>query len=310
MVQPKHRTKLLVPFLLLFVISVVYKSPVGPDTNIKSHRQTLSSQAVKEQDRDLRQDEEESLFDTIQVFHAKRDPTELSDRKWSAQVKQDEIVAALTNSQRNGYFVDLASNHAITLSNTYGLERNLEWNGICIEGNSKLWGELVRRQCQLVAAVVGQSVNEKISFMVRPQKDGLSGIVNDKFDNKDANKQGKEVTIVEEHYAVPLQYILKHNHAPKVIDYLSLDVEGAEFYVMEKFPFDEYLFRIITIERPQPELRSLLRDNNYILHAVIAGRHHGETLWFHKDHVSSLNVEEFANKFNLPNQEAEMAKWV
>ena len=32
------------------------------------------------------------------------------------------------------------------------------------------------------------------------------------------------------------------------IDYLSLDVEGAEFEVLKNFPFDEYKFLSITIE--------------------------------------------------------------
>jgi len=244
----------------------------------------------------------EPLFETIQVFRAKRDPKELSRLPWTAQVKQDEMVATLTNHQRGGYFVDLAANHAEMLSNTYGLERNLGWKGLCIEAAPEMWGELVRRQCQLVAAVVGQTRGEKVNFLVRPQKDGLSGIVHDNFDNQRASGDKNEKTYVRDYYTIPLVDILRHNRSPKVIDYLSLDIEGAEFYVMEKFPFDDYQFRIITIERPPKQLRSLLQANNYKFHAVIGGRNHGETLWFHKDHISGLNLENFAMEFALPEQ--------
>ncbi|CAJ1951956.1 unnamed protein product [Cylindrotheca closterium] len=301
----------LIPLILVSIIALVYKRPVLDGPAI-SRMQELSTRAsIQEEYRDggPQEDEQPSLFETIQIFHAKRDPAELSSKNWTAQVQQDRMVAVLTNMQRRAYFVDLAANHAVTISNTYGLERNLEWNGLCIEGNSQMWKELVRRQCQLVAAVVGQEIDEKISFLVRPNKDGLSGIVNENFDNKQDKGTENEVTFVEDHYAVPLVEILRHNHAPKVIDYLSLDVEGAEFYVMEKFPFEKYQFRIITIERPQPELRSLLRANNYTLHAVVAGGNHGETLWFHNDHVSGLNVEAFTKEFSLPNQEVALKKW-
>ena len=39
-----------------------------------------------------------------------------------------------------------------------------------------------------------------------------------------------------------LQEILKKAKAPKIIDYLSLDVEGAELEVLKNFPFKKYKF--------------------------------------------------------------------
>lgn len=48
---------------------------------------------------------------------------------WFAQARQDEIIAALYRNQTNLYFVDLAANNAVYLSNTLGLERNLQWRG-------------------------------------------------------------------------------------------------------------------------------------------------------------------------------------
>jgi hypothetical protein len=39
-------------------------------------------------------------------------------RKWFAQLKQDLIVATLYQHKRNGYFVDLAANDAVRISNT------------------------------------------------------------------------------------------------------------------------------------------------------------------------------------------------
>ena len=41
---------------------------------------------------------------------------------------------------------------------------------------------------------------------------------------------------------------LKENNVPKVIDYISLDVDDANTEVIKNFPFDEYEFKIMTFE--------------------------------------------------------------
>lgn len=41
---------------------------------------------------------------------------------------------------------------------------------------------------------------------------------------------------------------LKENGAPKVIDYISMDVDDANIEVIKNFPFDEYEVKIITFE--------------------------------------------------------------
>jgi len=41
---------------------------------------------------------------------------------------------------------------------------------------------------------------------------------------------------------------LKSNNCPKVIDYISLDVDSANIDVIRDFPFDEFEFKIMTFE--------------------------------------------------------------
>merc|ERR1719433_2070174 len=50
-----------------------------------------------------------------------------------SQVGQDMLVQSLLRCKRNGFFVDLAANDAVKLSNTLMLERDFQWNGICVE---------------------------------------------------------------------------------------------------------------------------------------------------------------------------------
>ena len=61
-----------------------------------------------------------------------------------------------------------------------------------------------------------------------------------------------------------LEYILDKFNAPKIIDYLSLDVEGSELRILKNFPFNKYTFLALTIERPPIELEEILFKNGYV----------------------------------------------
>ena len=50
---------------------------------------------------------------------------------------------------------------------------------------------------------------------------------------------------------------------PLVIDYLSLDVEGAEDLVMSTFPWSEHRVSIFSIENPSRALQNMLRQQQY-----------------------------------------------
>lgn len=56
-----------------------------------------------------------------------------------------------------------------------------------------------------------------------------------------------------------------------MIDYLSLDVEGAESRVLGGFPFGHITFRCMTVERPDAELAGVLADAGYRIVRVVPG---------------------------------------
>lgn len=65
----------------------------------------------------------------IHVFYGDQSTLKRSSSGWYSQVKQDEVVSALFRNKKNGFFVDLASNDAVTLSNTFALEERHNWDG-------------------------------------------------------------------------------------------------------------------------------------------------------------------------------------
>jgi hypothetical protein len=212
------------------------------------------------------------------------------DPKWFSQVHQDEIVANLLGG-KEGYFIDLAANDAKEFSNTLALERSFDWNGLCVEPNSNYWYGLSHRKCTVVGALVGGDDVSRIDVKFRGVYGGIVG----KMDNTMANRKAEPDSPVEQRYTTPLKDVLRQFHVPNTIDYMSLDVEGAELYIMEQFPFDTYTIKLLTIERPTGPLKQLLLQKGYVYLKDLAWW--GETLWAHQsmglspDHKDIVSIK-------------------
>eukprot|EP00947_MAST-08B_sp_MAST-8B-sp1_P000636 g636.t1 len=187
-----------------------------------------------------------------------------------SQRGQDWIVAALLGCKRDGYFIDLAANDAIKLSNTLALEHHFGWSGLCIEANPRYLPGLTHRKCDIVRAAVGAPTGTKASFVFRGI---LGGLVGDGMDNKAKTKKGAKsqgrtslnAESEEEMSLVSLAALLQTVGASREIDYMSLDVEGAESMVMAGFQWDQYRFKVLTVERPKKDLVAALTQHGYVL---------------------------------------------
>ena len=196
-----------------------------------------------------------------------------------SQVDQDKIISALFQSKQSPYFIDLAANDALELSNTLQLEAD-GWRGLCIEPNPVYWFRLAHRKCNIVGAFVGGHDLDLVDVSLDNKE--LGGIIGNEMDNKRRNPKSS----TEQRYTVSLLTIFKEFDVPKNIDYMSLDVEGAEKLVMQSFPFDEYTINFLTIERPKPELQSLLKSHGYKFVQLLV--YWGETLWVHESVKMSM----------------------
>ena len=230
---------------------------------------------------------------SIQVFHGSEPWPIPTPGQWFSQAKQDEIVVELLHQKRQGFFIDLAANHAIKLSNTLALERNVDWKGICVEANPMYWYDLSKyRTCQIFGAVVGGTRDQEMEFVFPINVDhkdmavhgGILGFDNQENDTKFPTKREKIRTVT-------LLEILERAAAPTAIDYLSLDVEGAESLIMKDFPFEKYTIKILTVERPKEDLQALLREKGYEFIKTIS--YFQETLWVHSSFKDELDLRRF-----------------
>ncbi|MGD9982234.1 MAG: FkbM family methyltransferase [Hyphomonadaceae bacterium] len=176
------------------------------------------------------------------------------------------VVEEALCGKREGWFLDLAATDGVTGNNTLVLERELAWNGLCIEPNPIYFEALRRnRRCAVSAACVDEAPGV-VEFW---PNGGLGGIIADDTDNSRATRASQ----LDEAYARgevmrfetrTLEQVLEEHRAPPVIDYFSFDVEGAETRILRRFPFNRWRFLCLTVERPTPELNRLLFANGYV----------------------------------------------
>jgi FkbM family methyltransferase len=175
------------------------------------------------------------------------------DMKYKSQCGQDEWICNFFNFKKNGFFLDIGAYDGVDLSNTYLLENELEWNGICCEANESVFDRLIKnRKCECLNVAVSDF-------------DGYSGFVNNEmygYLNPESSNMVRVKTI---------DMILEELKSPKIIDYLSLDIEGSEVNVLSKFPFDEYEVILITVEHNKysqgdtnkNKIKEILYNNNF-----------------------------------------------
>jgi FkbM family methyltransferase len=165
---------------------------------------------------------------------------------------------------RNGYFIEIGSTNGVAINNTYLLEKRYGWSGICVEPNPYFFQHLQVNRSSLCLNVCVDREPGEVDFLFDSV---MGGIVDGNTDVQP--KIAQSSVKVQRIQTTTLLDILKTHHAPKMIHYLSIDVEGAEERILIDFPFDQYIFLTITIERPTEALQKVLSKHGYHLVKVI-----------------------------------------
>jgi FkbM family methyltransferase len=205
-----------------------------------------------------------------------------------SQFGQDRFVAEIVyTGKRGGYFVEAGAGDGLWISNTLLLERQYGWTGILIEPTSA-FAALQQNRPASICDNCGLASEEGMITMVEIFDRGQAAISPAAKDNLLLSRSTKDTSeadldtmnsywgVAKRQYLIkarPLADVLKAHRAPKRIDYLSLDVEGFEFEILRLFPFSEYEFGCLTIERPPPELQSLLTSNGYVFKGRLGEDH-------------------------------------
>ena len=192
---------------------------------------------------------------------------------YHSQYNQDQVLnETFFKNARNGIFVDIGAHDGECFSNTLFFEKELDWNGLCIEPNPETFKLLESKRTSKCLNLAVYNTSGTISFQQNSGRtEMLSGIV-EKYNPehieriKNENIQyGGESSVIEVE-CEPLSFILESNNI-SVIDYLSLDTEGSELSILETIDFDAVKINVIDVEiNYESEVDSVMKlmlDNNF-----------------------------------------------
>ena len=177
---------------------------------------------------------------------------------------EDLIIEDLTKNIKNGFYVDAGCYHPLHLSNTYLLYKR-SWNGINIdisEFSIKLFNYLRPNDVNVNSAV--SNTEKEISFYYQKKLSQLSTI------KKEISNERMQGNIKEKKIkSLKLNSILNQSKFKnRQIDFLNIDVEGADFEVLKSLDFTIYEPKIICIEIMdknifESKIYNFLKDINY-----------------------------------------------
>lgn len=197
-----------------------------------------------------------------------------------SQINQDiYYIENISKNKKNGIFLDIGANDGILTSNTALLEFEYDWHGICIEANPDLIPALLtnRPRSKIINSAVWHE-SKIVEFEIpinnvrKTKGDLLSRITN--LTRNSPNYKKDTITKKIQIQAKPVTQILKETIGlPCTIDYMSLDIEGAEMEALKSIDFSLINIEFMTIEhgdRPGylEEIKLYLEKFGYKIHRI------------------------------------------
>lgn len=185
-----------------------------------------------------------------------------------SQCQQDKILnEQIFKNNKNGFYVDVGAHHPTRISNTCFYEKTLNWKGICIEPQEKFYKLLEKeRDCILIKHGV---YNKKTTLEFCTAVNGLTGIV-ETYEprhleriKRESKKDDLSDTFVRLEVDTLESVFDKHN--VKIVDYMSLDVEGSEYEVLQGINYNKVKINIIDLEDNYPNSEKSKKINTFLV---------------------------------------------
>ena len=164
-------------------------------------------------------------------------------------------------NKKDGYFVEVGALDGMIMSQSYLFEKTLNWNGIVVEPNPVWKSNLfLNRQCGISTEAISNKRGIS-TFECReiPAFSGLKSSVNDARMSNIINEFDVET--------ITLCDLFDKFNAPEEIDWVSIDTEGAELVILEKFFLEntKYKINLLSFESHQLyEAEKILKKQPYL----------------------------------------------
>lgn len=170
-----------------------------------------------------------------------------------SQLGQDKFIDNFFKKKENGVFIDVGANDGVKLSNTYFLEKERNWTGICIEPLPVEFKELQSNRKSINLNVAVSDFNGETDFTyIEGYANMLSGIPNNyheqyqNYISESVKTHGDKVHNIKVQVRT-LQNILDEYNVLD-IDFCSIDTEGSEYNILKSIDFIRTRIKIIIVE--------------------------------------------------------------
>ena len=155
---------------------------------------------------------------------------------------------------KNGLYVDVGAHDGVSINNTLYFEKKNNWSGINIEPIKTVFDKLVNNRPNNINLNCAVCNNDgETDFLCNVGYTEMISGIKDNFDVRhlqrleyENTKYGSKTELIKVK-TKKLETILDENNISH-INYLSIDVEGAEFEVIKSINFDKVFIDVIGFE--------------------------------------------------------------
>jgi FkbM family methyltransferase len=179
-------------------------------------------------------------------------------RGYSSQYGQDLFLEGFLHflPKKHKYiFIDIGAYDGLTLSNSFFLDSNDMWEGVCIEANPRVFTKLVHNRIKPKALnfAISDSDGEADFISNSGYSEMLSGLKAEfsskhskriQFDNNHFGGDSKLISVPKKHFGNLLEQL-----EIQEVDLLMVDVEGGEYAIISSIDFDKVSISVILVER-------------------------------------------------------------
>ena len=153
----------------------------------------------------------------------------------------------------------------VSNSNSYVLEKQFGWKGILVEPNSVFLNSIKQNRNATFVNLAAGAKDGKEETLVSTDNGEYSYISNDFVGTGNHRKSILDQSVVTK----TLSSILREAKAPRIVDLLSIDVEGYELEVLKGIDFSERIFQVVCIEHnynvmKRAEIQRIFLENGYL----------------------------------------------
>ena len=183
-----------------------------------------------------------------------------------------DLFALFSNKyKRGGTFLEFGAYDGVTFSNTFLLERLLNWSGVLLDPIPRHFEEMkLNRNCISIHAAITASKKEFVKILESPASN--------------LSKPVSKRSITDKTHKVPaftLSEIIDKYFPAKSLDFLSIDVEGEDLEILASIDFSKYEINSICVEHNNrigsDEFLKYMEDSGY---ALVWNEFSGNDFWF------------------------------